>query len=260
MNNDKDKKIAELENRISELERTLSTVSNSYALHTHTGRDGSIKQVQTIELNPGQGYSAGSMTWLDATGVLPPAQTLEGTRFIAALAVGGDSDGANGSGNMQINYDHYSALTTSFIYAYRKPVNFGSTGVVASGGSTLGQSSYIFEVDALAGSFVNVQDPATANVSFETYVITSNTETVITVAGSWGFSASNANFEVFQAVYLGSANFPYKRLYTTDTTAGGVRFGQGNTAGGQNGLLYMSGQSLKWRQPDGTDTTIDTTP
>ena len=57
---------------------------------------------------------------------------------------------------------------------------------------------------------------------------------------------------------MGSAQTIFQRFYTQEGTAGGIRFGVGATAGGQNGLLYSDATGdLYWRDKAGTSVKLN---
>jgi hypothetical protein len=250
MPDEKDKKIEELTKNLETLQRDFDLLKNTFSRHTHTGKDGSEINKDSIELLSGQAFKAGSIAMVDA----PQAAQLQAGRMFGSLVVGNDSSMVNGSENAQLNIDHQSETATlqTFIYAFRKPIAFGSTGSITSGGTVLTQTEFTFDVDSLTGAFINVYNPTT-NALVETFEIASNTQNTITITGgTWSYTGSPIIFQLFMPVYLGAADFPYRRLYTTEGTVGGIRFGFGATAGGQNGLLYMdSAGDLYWRPKTG---------
>lgn len=249
MPDEKDKRIEELTKKLDTLQNSFDILSDKFVRHTHTGKDGSEKNKDSIELLPGQWFKAGSITLADA----PQSALGQAGRFYGSLVIGNDSSVVDGSDNAQLNIDHQSETATlqTFIYAFRKPLAFGTTGSVTSGGTVLTQSEFLFETNALAGAFVDVYNTLDALV--ETFEIASNTANTITITGgTWSATASPIVFQVFMPVYLGAADFPYRRIYTGPLDSGGIRFGFGPTAGGQNGLLYMDATGdLYWRPKTG---------
>jgi hypothetical protein len=257
-------KIQELETKNQELTKKLDELSNKFeelkgvvSTHTHGGLDGS-KQFYNdpIVLKSGIGISSGKYQFIDV-------EDLVNNRTIGGLVVG---DGAKGSGTVdtaqetsQFFIEHYYGTLNTFIESFRTPLYDGvDNGNITSGGTTMSQTKFSWATDELAGAYVIVYDSAnTATVSppaeFDVYEIASNTATTLTITGgTWTFTDASANFTVFMPVYLGSANFPFRRLYTMEGTGSGIRFGVGDTAGGQNGLLYMDATGdLYWRPKTG---------
>jgi len=88
--------------------------------------------------------------------------------------------------------------------------------------------------------------------------IVSNEGNHLTLASALPDDMSEKDFLIYTPVFLGSPLVPWERLYVTSGTAGGVRFGEGTTTGGQNGLLYMnSSGNLFWRTPAGASTQLN---
>jgi len=257
MPDEKDKRIEELTKKLDTLQRGFDKLADEYTRHSHTGKDGTQISKDSIELLPGQAFKAGSIALVDA----PQAANLQAGRFFGSVMVGNDSSMINGSENLQLNIDHQSETTTmqSFIYAFRKPIAFGTTGSITSGGTTLNQGEFTFDINVLDGAYIDVYD--STNTFKETFEIASNTAQVITITGgTWSYTASSITFQVFMPVYLGAADFPFRRIYTDSGINGGIRFGVGPTNAGQkqNGLFYldMADGNLYFRKPDGTTQVI----
>lgn len=249
---DKDKKIQELTQRLEKLER-------SFAVHQHTGFDDTRVLSKTIRLDKDEFYA------LKNAEISSPEIINYGSgaseRFGLAIVCGkGDtSAGVNRrSDNMQINLQHNPNGTSgqvSFLNIYSKPIS-GVGGSVTSGGNTVTISGFGFATNELANQVISVFD--SSGNFIETRVIASNTSTVITINGTWGASTSNATFLINFPAYLGSAETIFQRGYFQEGTGGGVRFGMGVTAGGQNGLLYMdSAGDLYWRNKAGTSVKLN---
>jgi len=113
----------------------------------------------------------------------------------------------------------------SFYYAYRQPLVSNSVEVsVTSGASTLQDTTMTFGVNELADAYIRLTGDTTG---LEVYKIASNTIDTITIDGTWTTTATDANYVISRPVYLGSAGFPWKRLYLTDD----IRFGTGASGG-----------------------------
>ena len=148
-------------------------------------------------------------------------------------------------------------LPVSYVMAWRPPVfgnNTSTTVSVSSGGNTVTTTGYNFPVNSLVNALINIYD--SSGKFIETQVIASNTGTVITIVGTWLHSTTNGTLLIFQPVYLGISEYPWQRVYTREGSAGGLRFGTGPTAGGQNALFYTSddGLHLFFRASNGTVT------
>lgn len=264
MDNNQLQKIQELENKNQELIKKLDELSNKFDelkgvvnAHTHGGLDGS-KQFYNdpIILKSGIGISSGKYQFIDSE---------TSSSILGGLVVG---DGAVGSGivdhilnTSQLTIDHQPSTngTTNqtFYYGYRSPVySAEDNGSITSGGTTMSQTRFSWTTDELDGAYVLVTDTANPT-QFDAYEIASNTTTTLTITGgTWTFTDTSADFTIFMPIYFGSAEFPWRRLYTTDGITGGIRFGMGDTNGSQNALLYTDGTNLKFRKKDGTETTV----
>lgn len=241
------------------LTQRLDDFEKKYAEHQHDNLDGTNILRKKIELDADQSLTVGRATQQSApiTGAGSASE-----QIIHAFAVGkddGQSGFVNKSGNMQVNYIHQPNATTSFITALRKPLVTsvqGASIATTLGGNTVTIAGYAFATDELAGGLINIFN--SSGTFIESQTIASNTATVVTISGTWLASTSNATFFIYIPVFFGSADTIYQRLYTQEGTAGGIRFGVGPTAGGQNGLLYMDATGdIYWRNKGGTSTKLN---
>ena len=238
-------KIADLEKKIQDLEDTLTR-------HNHTGRDGSSRLNYTQDIDSLEEYRVGYAASFSGTTITGPAS-------VAIVQAGRDNNLIKGYRNSQVLLQHLDSTDDStrlsFLLGARYPSYSGVLGNVTSGGSTLTQSEYSWDTDALVGSRIFITD---SGGNFETRTITSNTATVATISGTWGTTVTNGVWGVVTYVYLGAAQYPWQRAYVAEDTAGGVRFGDGETNGGDNGLLYMDATGdLYWRNKAGTPTKLN---
>jgi hypothetical protein len=261
---DLEQKNQELQKKFDEFYNTFEEFKRIQTHHMHGGNDGSEQLYNnTISLKSGIGISSGKFQFIDAETPVSDTDSRIST-IIGGLVLG---DGSKGSGTSnsaqnttQFLIEHHplsNGITNdTFIQAYRSPFYAGKNGNISSGGTTLSQNEYNWTTNELDGAYVLVVDSANPT-QFDVYEIASNTSSTITITGgTWTFTNSSALFTVFMPVYLGSANYPYRRIYTDDGIGGGIRFGVGDTNGGQNALLYTDGASLKFRKKDGTVTTV----
>lgn len=235
---------------IQQLRQEIETLKETLAKHVHTGDDGSEKLRTSIELPEGEYLNAGSI-FVEGYNDTSKRQST------GAIVVGSDRNIADGSRNTQIMIDHLLSSNDTFVHAERSPLYVGK-GNVSSGGTTMSQSNYSWDTNELAGAYVVVWDGDL--LTFDSYKIVSNNATTITVDGTWSFSQTGAAYIVFMPVYFGSAQYPWRRLYTLDGLGGGIRFGLGMTNGGQkdNGLLYMDNAGdLYWRNKAGSSTKLN---
>jgi hypothetical protein len=254
----------QLQNKILELESKIQKLEVNYAKHQHDSLDGTNTLKKSIKLDQDQFLQVGLGG--QATGqVLNVGEANEQIQY--AIAVGKD-DGRTGFVNkadvMQMNFLHQPRNTSrqSFLTMVRTPVvsPLENTSIsTSSGGNTVTIVGYNFVTNELAGGLINIINSSGALV--ETRTIASNTATVITITGTWGASTSGGTFYIYAPVFMGAADYIYQRFYAQEGTDGGIRFGVGPTAGGQNGLLYMnatgdiyfrdkSGNSIKLNRTD----------
>ena len=225
--------------------------------HTHSGSDGSKQFFNNgIQSKTGTQLAAGYTTIADF--IEPAGGVFDGIQR-GYFIVGNDENAIDGFDNGQLTVEHQKSTNNStnqtFLYGVRGKGYVGSTGEITSGGTTMSQTNFAWEVDRLTGHFIDVFNPSG---EWDTFLIASNTADTITITGgTWSFSSTNdAPFIIWVPMYLGAANYPWRRVYTMDTSAGGVRFGGGDTNGGQNTILYTEGDVLKFRLLNGTVKTV----
>lgn len=255
--------VEQLKRKDQDRDGEMSEIKRILESHTHSGNDGTKPFYnETMKLKTGSQVSAGYVTLADqilpsgATGAIDDVQR-------GALVVGKDEDLSDGFDNAQLTIEHQEVTdggtNQTFLWGIRGKGYAGDTGEVTSGGTTLDQANFTFVVDRLTGHFIAVYNPS-APTEFDVYEIASNTATQITITGgTWTFnSANDAKFFIWVPMYSGAAQYPWRRIYTMEGTAGGVRFGGGDTAGGQNGMLYMdSTGDLYWRSKAGVSTKLN---
>ncbi len=124
----------------------------------------------------------------------------------------------------------------AFLFCKRTPAILG-TGSIVNGNDTLVDKDADFKND-LSYSFVVLSN-------LETRRIVSNTENVITIEGDWESATGDYSYEVVTPVFLGSANYPFTRLYIGDD----IRLSYGASGGAQ--VRY-----IKWGEgsPEGVVT------
>ena len=239
----------ETKKKLSDMENEFAKFKTLFEKHGHTGLDESVRLTDTIELKEGTYMKTGCVSLQGIS-----EKERNDSNLIGAFIVGNDINAADGSENTQLIVQHAKGSLNSFFYGNRKPLYQGSTGSITSGGTTLAQTNYNWTTNELAGAFIYVNTTAT---EFDFYEIASNTASTITITGgTWTATVSTPYWFIFMPVYLGSSQFPWRRVYTMDGSTGGIRFGGGDTNGGQNALLYTDGTDLKFRKKDGTVTTV----
>jgi hypothetical protein len=242
----------ELETRLAAFEKILKN-------HGHEGQteDGSKRLQRDIDLLQGNSVGVGGVGSL--TGLTEKTSVSE--RTIVAIVTGNDTSPEDGSNNSQLYMEHQyqtdGSTNQTFFQGIRSPVYVGTTASITSAGTSMTQNDYDWVPNSLVGAWITVNN-ATGS-SFQCYPISANTSRTVTISGgTWGFSGVALSYTVFIPIYLGSATFPWRRIYTMDGTAGGLRIGPGPTNGGQNGLLYMdSAGDLYWRNTSGSSTKLN---
>lgn len=244
----------ELIKKINTLEQELNLIKTKLANHQHDQHDGTSVLRKSIILDNDQFIQVGNGGMMSAP-VVNLGTTNEQYQF--SLATGRD-DGRTGFVNkpdiLQLNLLHLPNNTSnqSFVTAMTSPLvtPTSDTISVTAGGNTITINGLNFTTNELAGALIDIINSSGELV--ETQTIASNTATVVTISGTWGASTSGGSFYIYQPVFLGSADTIWQRFYTQEGTSGGIRFGVGPTAGGQNGLLYMNATGdLYWRPKAG---------
>ena len=243
----------ELVNKINQLENELKQFKYDYSKHQHSNVDGTNLLRKNISLDGDQSLNVGlqQMVQVPTTDV---GTSREAIGFATSLSKNDNKGFTNKYDGLQVNYTHKPNGTESLITALRGPAVSpleGTSISVTSGGSTVTIDGFNFTTNELAGCLINIINSSGTITDCKT--ISSNTSNVITISGTWSSSVSGAVFIIYRPVYLGSKQFIWQRFYTQEGVDGGIRFGVGETEGGQNGLLYMdSAGDLYWRGKAGT--------
>lgn len=184
-----------------------------------------------------------------------------------------DADGRNLESEAQVSFQHApnDPLLQSFFFGFRSPIvaNGLIRGMITQGGNTLTDMSQNWGTDMLAGAVVYIQS---ADLVYqEAFNIISNTKNTLTIQGTWASPSNQYPYLVETPVFLGGANYPWKRVYTKDdirfgigpsngTTVCWIKQGVGSPEGvvtAQGGSLYMdrSGNRLYVKQSSGFTST-----
>lgn len=228
------KQVDNLSKDVKSLEDKLKKTMKDLETHTHSGVDGSSYIYNdSIRLKPNQQLGIGNFSLAEFSG--PVSAGGEPTQR-GFLLVGDDVNALDGIQNAQISFENQPSTdgTTNqtFLYAFRGPALFALDGIVTSGGTTLKTKTYSFTENQLAGAYINIRTSIDAT-TFESHLIASNTTDTITITGTtWGFSSNSAYFFIYVPVYLGAADYPWRRIYANE-----VRIGQGPSAG--TGVVYI---------------------
>lgn len=256
----------ELRRKLDDLQKDYDETKRVLSTHTHSGKDGTKPFFnEDIKLKTGSTLTAG---YTHLTDIVQSISGDPAGRQVAALVVGDDEDVSNGWQNAEVLLDHQKytngSTNQTFFYGVRGTgyasgaTGTTGTGSVTSGGTSFSQGEFTFVASALIGGWICVTNPA-ASTEFDCYEISANTASGITITGgTWTFTGSSCPFSIFYPVYLGSAQAPWRRIYTKRGTVGGIRFGEGDTNGGQNGLLYSDASGdLYWRNYAGASTKLN---
>jgi len=236
------------EERLNEIEDELYSHSHELGVGETQSFDSHLKLGEGKFVNIGNTYRTGITIPIsqkyNMDNMLLGAGPIVGNSF-----VGGGVSGSSGNTQLVIQHQPSDYTDWSFFYANRPPIyTFTVYGI---SGDTITTDEVRFAENELVG--LSVQISSSSGVEYAK--VLRNTTNVITLDRS--FTRGEANIFVSGSVFLGSADFPWKRLYVAQDTSGGVRFGFGATGQGDNGLLYMNdGGNLIWRDKGGSTTTI----
>lgn len=246
----------QLEAEISQLKRDFEAFKDQYRNHQHNDVDGTYHLRKNIVLDQDQGMAVGVGTLISESNTNSVA---EGTKYALHFSAGKDTSIglARNTINAQVSIMHQPYDVTTFVswlQGIRNPAftnfNTNKTISVTAAGNTVTTSDYTYTSNELTGALINIYD--SSGVFVECQTIASNTSTVITISGTWINTTNNGYYIVYAPMYVGISQFIWKRNYVDEGTGGGVRFGVGPTAAGQNGLLYMdSAGDLYWRPKTG---------
>jgi len=214
-----DTRIVQLEKKVASLESQLKSALDILARHTHQGVDGSSKLDKDIAINPFRFFKAGTAAMTGFTQNEGTSSEINKMSITAGPTSGTVKDS---SIDTEIILEHQPNALQSFFYSYRPPLYTGVASI-SSGGNTLTDSRWNWATNELAGAYVNVFD----GTNLYTHLISSNTSSVITISDTFSFTNSSTNYIVLMPVYHGSAEYPWRRLYT----ATDIRFGIGASAG-----------------------------
>jgi len=243
-----EQKLKKQEDQIKKLEQGLKDAQRILHEHTHNGRDGSLTFRETVELPTGKSFDSGTSGWLGYQG---------NDQFSMTFATGpeirdGVSDYSKNS-QMSITHQDTSLGGRTFVEGLRSPLFSGTDGEL-SASTTFTQARFDFvstEFDLLDDIYLVVYD---IDGTFESRIISTLTRKSLVVTSAFTISGTGLTWFIYQPLYFGSAERPWKRLYTHEDSGGGVRFGTGVTATAGNALLYFKSGKLIIRWLDGNTT------
>ena len=223
-----EEQIKKLEREIEDLKRTFQDIEHKLSFHKHRGYDGSQMIDGDLKLKPASRITMGNSLIGHLT--LDEGASNEINKIDIAAGKGIREDlGATAGNNTELILENHNGTTgstnQSFFWSIRPPLYFAGSGIsITSGGSTLTDSTMNWTTNILAGAYINVYD---SSGNLYTHKIASNTATVITITDTWAFTDANSSYLVLMPVYLGAADYPWRRLYVAED----IRIGIGATAG-----------------------------
>lgn len=268
----------DIQKKITELENAFQDIKKVFQAHQHTSLDGSSQteggpdlKAATISLSGGaketNSVASAAINIYDTnTDVSTPKRVVSEQIYVLnknasaeidemAFSVGKSDTPTNPYDftkfNLsQLTVQHYpqdvNTPPYSFFTGIRSPyfVSTGPTGTIIQNNSILTDTSLTLipspAEGSLAGCRLNLYD-AKGDI-LEGWVIASNTATTITIAGAFISQSGIYSYIVYDPMFLGSADFPWRRLYLDNEGGEAIRFGQGPTGGTQTiGLFYGSG-------------------
>jgi hypothetical protein len=277
------KEIESLKNRVNLLTNKVGQVEQLTKLHKHTGYDESSRIDGDVTLLPNRFLTIGNAQITEDTRSYGSAAQVE--RLLLITGKDMNSGFTNTSENTQLQIENQSATTgssnQSFFYGLRAPVytdtatDDGSSNTVTSAAFVVNDTTKTWTTNELAGAMVNIYSSAGALVHSKQ--IASNTSTQITVDDAWDSTVSSGgSYIVWMPVYMGSADYPWRRGYFmgSDSSSGGdgtvmkaIQLGRGPSGGTDViAIFYGAGTpesavtanigSLFLRTDGGTSTTL----
>lgn len=210
------------------------------------------KRDYSIKLDAGKYFSTGSAALAGYTN-----QGGDLSSHQAVLFVGEDTNPDRGGvDNTQLTLLRDNTNNQSYLFSISGVILNAADGFAKSGSTILTAKSIRgLASENLINQLITVRCD---NGLYYGFYITANSGNTITLSSALPDAMSGNEFLIYNPVFLGSPLAPWERLYVTSGTAGGVRFGEGTTTGGQNGLLYMnSSGNLFWRTPAGASTQLN---
>ena len=256
-------RIEDLESRIIELEEQtdseerLNEIEGELYSHSHELGVGETQSFDShLKLGEGKFVNIGNTYRTGIT--IPIAQKYNidnmilGAGPVTSTEIAASETGGK-AGNSQLVLQHqpkgYSNWT--FFYGNRPPIVLFKADSIS--GNKISVTNIDFETNELAGTVVKIT--SSRGLLEDSLEIVSNTKNEITLSNTT--SASGPTCFVFNTIYLGSADYPWRRAYVSEGSGAGIRFGYGPTGEGSNGLLYMnSNGNLIWRNKSGSTSTI----
>lgn len=274
-----DQDIQSLQSQLQQLQEKLQSFDKKFSLHQHTGNDGSVWLDNTNiflrndrAIVSGCGGILGHKT--DATdraplmyklGIITGPDSNRNSGNVgnassnAQLTIEKQGDGTEGILNLGNivpvpNTFFYEVHNGIFIDCSKKFISVATGQTVFTDSDLnindgISRVNYYFFIKLISGVKL-------------VYAIIGNTVNSVTLKSAITLPAGDDgkvdNYTIFAPIYLGSADFPWRRIYTDSTVNGGVRFGVGSTSNGQNSLLWVDSTTgvLMYRDFSGVTTSI----
>jgi len=222
-----EEQIKKLEKEVENLKRIFQDIEHKLSFHKHYGYDESQMIDGDIKLKPQSRISIGNS--LIGHNTLDEGTSSEVNKMAIVAGKGMREDlGPNASDNTELILENQAGTTgstnQSFFWGFRPPIYVNDGISITSGESTLTDTSNNWTTNILAGAYINVYD---SSGNLYTHKIASNTATEITISDTWAFTDANSLYLVLMPVYLGAADYPWRRLYVAED----IRIGIGATAG-----------------------------
>lgn len=242
------------DSKLEEMTEKLDKLVSEMEEHTHDGETTArvTGSPETKDQDP---------FWMGNAGIVAHTKRPSLDNDLLVLTSGRDREYFPGraygsSNNAELYLDHTDGgLDFFYGFAHGGYVNgYGKISVSATD-TFVTDTVFDWEVNELVGKIINIS--SSTGVFIMSDVVTSNTANKVNFSTAIGYD-TNISYTIINPLYLGAAQYPYKRAYVDSDTGGGVRFGIGPTAGGSNGLLYLDSASglLKFRRPNGTIDTL----
>ena len=210
------------------------------------------KRDYSIRLDAGKYFSSGDMALSGYTDYGGDSSTYQAVLFIGE-DTNPDKGGVN---NTQLTLLRDNTNNQSYLFSISGVILNATDGTAKAGATTISAKSLRgVASENLTNHLITVKCDDGLYYGF--YII-SNSGNTVTISSALPFAMSGNEFLIYNPVFLGNPLAPWERVYVSSGTAGGVRFGEGTTTGGQNGLLYMnSAGNIFWRTPGGTSTQLN---
>lgn len=245
--------LRELRDKVDKLEEKMKK-------HSHNPEDDNITPItRTIDLDASEAFRVAKAGGVSGEELKAGIYTAQRAAMFAGVESAVLADG-NDVSTIILEHQGYTtgSLNWTFFYGYRPPAYGGAGKVVTP--TKIKVTSVDLKVNELAG--VQLMLGVNNQGYTEFFTIESNTRNTITFDGSSSLTGDVFWF-TYTPIYLGSANFPWRRAYLTED----IRFGYGPSSGaGVVFIKYGTGSpenavtanvgSLYLRRDGGTNTTL----